>query len=242
MKVAVISDIHSNYYALRAVLRDVKKNNIKNYIILGDIFGYYPWAVDTYKLIRKIKIFKIVKGNHDDLLSEKNFKKPGYYDAIRFNKKKLKIFGDEVFRWLKKIPHQDKFKYGNFEYVICHGTPEDPVNGRYYPDNKKKYSWFPKKNQILMLGHTHYPLLKTTENNGVVVNPGSVGQSRDGNMKPSWIEFDLNSKEYKLHRVSYDIGKVVNILEKMHWNKKYIISLQKTYELSISKRNPFAKK
>ena len=69
MKVAVLSDIHSNKFALASTLKFLEDKGIVKYFFLGDYFGYYPWASETYKQIEKLfsTSFHIL-GNHDELI------------------------------------------------------------------------------------------------------------------------------------------------------------------------------
>lgn len=229
MKIGLLSDIHSNCYALESVMKEASKRGINKFIILGDIFGYYPWAKETFNLIKKMQIFKIVKGNHDYIVEGKlksSLSKEIHVIAKK-NRNDLKRFAPKSLAWLNNLSFAENFKYENYEYTICHGTPEDPINGRYYPDNNKKYMWFPKKNQIVIMGHTHYPLEKKLSNGGKIINPGSVGQPRDDKIGASWIIYDTGSSSVEFVRSIYDIEKVAAILTRLKWNKKAIIALNK---------------
>ena len=69
MKIGILSDIHSNCFALEAVLEDVQSADPDLIVVLGDFFGYYPWAEETFALVRQVEAVA-VKGNHDMLLVE----------------------------------------------------------------------------------------------------------------------------------------------------------------------------
>lgn len=69
MKIAVLSDIHSNAFALREVLKEVESRGLDEIWLLGDIFGYYPWAADTFELLQPFQNnARTILGNHDLLL------------------------------------------------------------------------------------------------------------------------------------------------------------------------------
>lgn len=233
MKIAIISDIHSNCYALEAVLKSIKNNNINHLIVLGDIFGYYPWATETYQLLFPYLSNSIfIKGNHDQLLLDKIPPNPipSYWAAAKQNEKCLIEKYPEALTWLEQLGFSKKNKIDNHVVEMYHGTPENPENGRYYPtDRETIYKWYPLKNTIIFLGHTHYPLInKHTENSGFIVNPGSVGQPRDGNPMPSWAIWTTEENTFKLVRTVYDNLSVMEELKKINWNDRAIKALNKT--------------
>lgn len=231
MRLTIISDIHSNYYALHAVLNSCKKLKPDAFIVLGDIFGYYPWASETYHLIKKLPIFKILKGNHDFLLLGGDFGalNDDYIEPLSHNRNTLLKNNPDALSWLEGLDTYNEFYLDNVRYFICHGTPDDTINGRFYPDNNLTYKWFPEKNHIVMMGHTHYPLYITTEKGGII-NPGSVGQPRDGLTSPSWAILDTLNLAFDLFRTDYEVQDVINYLIKINWNKRAINALKKNYK------------
>lgn len=231
MKIAIISDIHSNYFALKPVLEDINNESIDRLIVLGDIFGYYPWANETYELlIPFIKDSIFIKGNHDQLLLEKKapLNPPTYWIAAKQNEADLLKKYPESIEWLKSLSFNSKFRLDGISFNIVHGTPVDKENGRFYPDDNDIYPWFPEKNEILLSGHTHYPFLKDLRpSRGIIFNPGSVGQPRDGNPMPSWSYLNTDNLEFKFKRSVYNNFEVMKLLEKLNWEKRSILSLNK---------------
>jgi putative phosphoesterase len=227
MKIAILSDVHSNKYALTEAFKFLDREKIDKYIFLGDMFGYYPWAEETYQMLKKYfeKSIHII-GNHDALIiSEKEPDiTPEYWDVILHNRKNL---SSEAIDWLKKLKEKEDFWLDNINVKIFHGTPDSPLNGRFYPDNHEEYDWFPKENEIILLGHTHYPLNKKNGENSYIINPGSIGQSRDGNNDLSFCIFDTDSKERHFQRVKYSVDLAVEELLEMNWYPRAIKSLQK---------------
>lgn len=232
MKIGVLSDIHSNIFAFKSVLSEAAKHRVSSFIILGDIFGYYPWAKETYELLSSLNIFKIIKGNHDNLLIDKHIPKSmgKQYFYIKKNAVNLGLYLKHIKAMLKKMPYRDKFKLGRCDFIICHGTPDNPNDGRFYPDDKHGYKWFPKQNQIVILGNTHYPFIKHLKNGGMIINPGSVGQPRDGNVKSSWGILDSVTCRYQAYRTKYSQAEAISLLKKMKWKKEGILALQKNYQ------------
>ena len=108
MNIAVLSDIHSNKYALKATLEYLEDKKIEQFIFLGDFFGYYPWAQETYILLKSIFEKSIhILGNHDELLlNEKNIEpKVEYWDVLQKNKNEL---SPEAIEWLSKLKAEKK--------------------------------------------------------------------------------------------------------------------------------------
>jgi putative phosphoesterase len=237
LRIAIISDIHSNKYALNAVLHDIKKKNANGLIVLGDIFGYYPWAYDTYKLLVSQKIIACIKGNHDLIVLEENediSTRPSYYKAARLNRMELLSNSMEAIGWLNNLKLNDSIQIEKYKILLCHGTPSDSENGRYFPDDRNTYDWFPVLNQVLFLGHTHYPLFHKTVANGIIFNPGSVGQPRDGNPYPSWGLWTIANNSFELKRTEYDYKHVVKELEERNWDKRAILALSKNYKGTLN--------
>ena len=229
MNIAVLSDIHSNKYALTSTLKYLEEMQIDKYIFLGDFFGYYPWAKETYLMIEKILSKSIcILGNHDQLLLEDNSPNPipEYWNVILQNKSNLP---KEALEWLKYLKPEKTVILENLNFKLYHGTPEDSLFGRFYPDNKNVYDWFPKENEVILLGHTHYPFIKKTENNGYIINPGSVGQPRDCNLNSSICIIKTDYFSVDFYRVPYRVNEAIEELEIINWYPRAINSLKKSF-------------
>ena len=233
MQIAIISDIHSNIFALKAVFEEMSYEYISDIIILGDIFGYYPWASETYRLLMTKNIIAAIKGNHDEIVleddSENKSKHLEYYILARHNRNDLITNNPESINWLSNLKLTDSMILWSKNIILCHGTPDNNSCGRYYPDDNKIYDWFPKQNEILFLGHTHYPLKRQLNNGEIIFNPGSVGQPRDGNTMASWGIWNVINNSFELKRTFYNNKKVIDLLQKQNWDKRSILALEKDY-------------
>ena len=228
MNIAVLSDIHSNKYALSATLQFLEDKNIDRFIFLGDFFGYYPWAAETFNMIEKLFPKSIhILGNHDELIKIKEppIPTPEYWNVIIQNKNNLSA---EAIKWLSGLKPEKKLTLDNINFKLYHGTPANPLMGRFYPDNKEEYEWFPKENEVLLMGHTHYPLLIKTRENGLIINPGSVGQPRDGILNSSLCIITTEDLKVNFFRVPYLIDEAISELKKINWYPRAINSLKKT--------------
>lgn len=199
MELALLGDIHSNLPALRAVLKDIGHAEI---FCLGDIVGYNPFPRETIDLLRKMNVSG-VRGNHDQAAIDRraSFLNPTASEALIWTNDQLK---EEDRLFLEGFP----MRYVNGLLRAYHGSSRDPLYEYMYP-------WLPEETfrslsvgvEMLFLGHTHVPYVKMLKDK-LIVNPGSVGQPRDGDPKASYSIVDKDSGKAEIRRVEYDIDTV----------------------------------
>ena len=230
MRIAILSDVHSNYHALAPVLENVRSESPDLVILLGDFFGYYPWAVETYGLVKQLDAIAI-KGNHDALLTAAGSPAPTcwHHALAEENKRRLQRSTPAALEWLQQLPLSRTITCDGLSVHLCHGTPADPANGRYYPDDEAEHAWLPGEGELLLLGHTHYPLDRRTKSGGLVINPGSVGQPRDGDLRASWGMLDTRTLRFEVRRTPYDVHRAIRLLEDMAADSRLVHALQKNY-------------
>jgi putative phosphoesterase len=227
MRIAILGDIHSNKFALIETLSFLKETKVDKHIFMGDYFGYYPWACDTWNLLQPYLgggIFLL--GNHDELIIRDIAPTiiPEYWEVIQQNRNELP---KKALEWLRNLKPKMSFELNDVRYNLVHGTPENPFNGRFYPDDQKEYSWFPQSNRdVIIMGHTHHPIAKQV-NGGWILNPGSVGQPRDGISSSSFCIFETEKMQSTFYRVSYDVESTIVKLKKMNWYTRAIVSLER---------------
>ncbi len=210
-KIAIIADIHSNLEALKTVLKEIKKLDIKKIYCCGDIVGYGAEPNECVELISENKIIS-VKGNHDigavNLHDIELFNQWGRA-AIKWSNKEL---SEENKRFLFKLP---EFLQEEGVYFV-HGSPRNSLWEYVYPDYSVwDFREFFKKagKDILVMGHTHIPFVRDFKGK-LAVNPGSVGQPRDGNSKASFCILDTAKKKAEIKRVEYNIKKTADKIKK----------------------------
>jgi predicted phosphodiesterase len=219
MKYAIISDIHGNTEALTAVLEDIEKvGGVDGVWCLGDVTGYGPEpgaCIDRLKDLVSV----CVAGNHDRGSIEKldlSVFNPLGQAALRWIQQQLNA-GQQA--WLGTLP----LSAADGDFRLVHASPSDPlleyvlstgIAERNFPFFKERYCFF---------GHTHLPEVYKMEGGlctaaslvpGVglmlgetklMINPGSVGQPRDGDARASYGILDTDGNVFRLHRVAYDI-------------------------------------
>ncbi len=231
MRIAVLSDLHSNVHALRAVLGALEHQQIDRVFVLGDVFGYYPWAMKVYELLMAIpQPTTIIKGNHDEMILQRHRDdswpvNAAYEGAIMQNL--AEIASTPALAWLSALSFTHTCTLDGHEFTLVHGTPDDAENGRFYPDNTDASPWFPKAGQYLLMGHTHYPLIRPFPSGGIMLNPGSVGQPRDGNPAASYAVIDTALQSQEIVRVAYDHARAMQELRAWHWPEKSVLALDK---------------
>lgn len=200
MKIGVVSDIHSNKTALNKVLNDMPEVDKK--ICCGDIVGYNGSPSDCLDIVRD-KFDIVVMGNHDREVFEKDLDELSM-PSRKYAKKEL---SKDQLSWLSNLPISYNFKNIN----IYHSHPE--YKDKYvYPKDFPRLEKYIEDGEILLLGHTH--IMHTYTEDNLIVNPGSVGQPRDGDPRSSYAIIDSEELTVKIKRVSYNIENTKkNIIE-----------------------------
>jgi predicted phosphodiesterase len=223
--VAVISDVHSNVFALTAVLEEIGRADVQEVWLCGDAFGYYPWASATFRALARVQPLAVL-GNHDQWVLRGGLT-PDDLAAwpARHNRRQLARAEPAALEWLADMDPVLRFTRGGWIVTVAHGTPQDPLHGRYYPDDREEHPWLPERNEIVILGQTHYPLVRGEAAGGLLLNPGSVGQPRDGASSCSWALLDLGSGRAQLRRTAYDHEAVMRRLANLKWDERLIRAL-----------------
>lgn len=216
MRYAILSDIHSNWEALEAVSRHLKKEKICEYFVLGDTIGYganpnecFAWMIQNAHVM--------VAGNHEKAMIDSKFLEwfnPEAREAAEWTAGVLNPDFSERIRQLNYL-------HINLFATMAHGSPDDPQEFRYlfsFEDARKSFRWF--ETPICFVGHTHIPALflesaETVQllrpglyhlerNERYILNPGSVGQPRDRDPRLAFGIFDDKAWTFEVVRLEYD--------------------------------------
>lgn len=207
MKIALLADIHSNLEALKSVLADIKKQNIKKILNSGDIVGYNCSPNEVIELIKKEKILS-VRGNHDatSINLKKDFRLFNEYAraALVWTHQHLST---ESKKFLNSLDEIGEGRLANKNVVIIHGSSTNHLWDYVFPDTADSIllsSLNKSKADILVLGHTHFPFAKNLGNR-LVINPGSVGQPRNNQNNANYAVLDLETLKVELKKIPYNI-------------------------------------
>jgi predicted phosphodiesterase len=227
MRYGIISDIHGNLEALQAVLKVLKKASVDKVICAGDIVGYGPNPQQCIDALVYLNI-KAVAGNHDwamiGRLDASYFTNDGK-SAIMLTRPMISMKGFDYLTGLKLI-------YRNKDLLCVHASLDHPKEFNYL------YTWedaLPTlalmDRPVCFVGHTHLPVafiqdhdsvwicdessLSIQQDNKYVINVGSVGQPRDGNIHACCCIYDTLDRTVEFKRVPYDYGKTVKRMNKI---------------------------
>jgi len=162
MKVGLLSDIHGNGHALKAVLEKAKSKNVEKILCCGDYVGYY-YEPDTVIDLLDEWDWVGIGGNHEHMLRDLSNKKNeemilNKYGSGLFHAKE-KLSHDNIVR-LIQLPDTKKLRISEYNVLLCHGSPWS-TDAYIYPDTDKKFidKYFNFEFDISVYGHTHYPAL-----------------------------------------------------------------------------------
>jgi diadenosine tetraphosphatase ApaH/serine/threonine PP2A family protein phosphatase len=223
LRAAVISDVHSNQPALEAVLAAVEEAGVEELWCLGDVVGYGAQPDACTTLIRE-RCDVCLVGNHD-LAVLGGLDIASFSDnaalAVEWTRQHVSA---ETLAFLSGLaPAGAREGLGLF-----HASPRDPIWEYVLSVDQAESGLDVQEQRIGLIGHSHISLFFTRpegprpgpahgsqagegavlnlESGGWLVNPGSVGQPRDGDRRAAWLELDTEDWTARFHRVPYDIG------------------------------------
>ncbi len=232
MRLAILSDIHSNLPALEAVLEQIGAADVDATWCLGDVVGYGAQPNECAELVRERCAVCLV-GNHDlaalDQLDISTFS-PAAAAAVRWTREAL---SDRTFDFLGALEPADE----TLEVALYHASPRDPVwEYVLWPDQAAECIRAQAK-RVSLVGHSHVALFFALADPGPggepadargaqagagtsleigrgswLINPGSVGQPRDGDARAAWLELDTGAWHATFHRVEYDIDRAADAI------------------------------
>ena len=224
MRYLVLSDIHSNLEALEAVLRAASSHKYDAVLVLGDLVGYGADPNAVVERVRGLKPVASVRGNHDKVaagLDTAEDFNPMAKAAAHWTRDALT---QSSFDYLRELPAGPMIVDDLVE--ICHGSPLDE-DLYVVADFDAARSIHAAQRPLCLFGHTHvalagkldansrleieapqgHPEFETILENGAkyLVNPGSVGQPRDGDPRAAYAVVDVDRRAVTLYRVTYPI-------------------------------------
>lgn len=224
MKYAIISDVHANETALRAVLDDAKLNGAEKIVCLGDVVGYGPLPAETVALVRR-ECFIALAGNHDDAVSGRGDSSTFIdlaKDAVERHRAAL---SEDDLAWLRSLPYSCTLDRA----IAAHGDVYDPPKFYYILDEKGAEANFAATSaRLVFVGHTHEPAIFLTGHSGAVyktapqdftiedhkryiVNPGSVGYPREttGQCYSSYVLYDSAERTVTFRYLPFLVSSVM---------------------------------
>jgi predicted phosphodiesterase len=221
VRIAVVSDVHSNLAALEAVLRHAEElHALDEMWVLGDLVGYGPQPGECLALLRRYSLV-CVTGNHDRAaigeLSTENFNP----DAARSNAWTAEHLTEEEVEYLRGLPEVVIRE----PITLVHGSLRMPVWEYIFTEDVANAQFERQETLYSLVGHTHLPMVfeevpgrerpirfplshedvLDLGERRLIMNPGGVGQPRDGDPRSAYAIYDTEEKTVSFYRIPYDI-------------------------------------
>lgn len=225
MKLALMGDIHGNDLALQAVLEAAAAAKVDRLLVTGDLVGYYFAPLRVLELLSGWKC-DVVRGNHEEMLSKARSDE-NYLATVEMRygsgvQVALEQLSSTQLDSLCSLPHPLELDIDGSRILLSHGAPWN-LNQYIYPDADQEMlaRYLPQNYNLVVMGHTHYPMLRHVGST-VVVNPGSVGQPRDWKPGACWALFDTKDHSVELRRESYDFSSLLRECQLRHPELPYL--------------------
>lgn len=204
MKILLIADVHSNWPALAAI-----DESFDACLFAGDLVDYGTDPLPCIEWAQK-HITAGVRGNHDHAVAQRVAARGGSgFRRLAAASRPMhwKLIEPRRLKYLTRLPVTRHVRFDGITYFLVHATPRDPMDEYLLQDPA---AWRERlkgvEADVVCVGHTHVPFLLDVDGTRVV-NPGSVGQPRDGDPRASYVIIENGEIEFR--RVEYDIDRVL---------------------------------
>lgn len=228
MKIAVISDIHANVYALINALEDIDNEKADAIICLGDLVGYGPHPNETIALIRRRHIL-CIKGNYDASVVDNEY---SYIRETSINSFSLPWTVNEIReenrRFLENLPTSLSLTICNKKFLFVHGSPLKINEYLFENDQKTSDIMNSLKEDVLVCAHTHMPSMKEF-NQKVFINSGSIGKPKTGKPTATYALIDISAEygmKVQIKEVSYEVKRIVKDMTMLNFPGSLIAGIE----------------
>ena len=224
MKVAILSDIHGNHYALEQVLNEASKIGVGKLLVLGDIVGYYYRPEVVLELLSKWP-YEIIKGNHEMILKDLHDGKINSNDLKRKygngHEQALKRLDSSQCDWLFTLPQQKTVVIDGVSFQMNHGSPWS-IDEYLYPNTSTDLleKCDSLEHDFVLIGHSHYSFSFQCKHS-ILINSGSVGQSREKGGLAYWSIVDTHNKSFEIYKTKYDTASLLKEVYKLDHDFEY---------------------
>lgn len=227
MKIAIISDIHSNIYALMNVLEEIDYEKVDTIICLGDLVGYGPHPNEVVSMIKRRHIL-CIKGNYDTSVVENKY---SYIRENNINNFSLEWTVNELRAenryYLDNLPTSISLNICNKKLLFVHGSP-NKINEYLLEDDDNTLEIMNNISEdILICAHTHIPMSKSFDEK-LLINCGSVGKPkiRRPNSTYCLLEITNNNVQSEIKEVTYEVNKIVKDMTMLNFPLKLVDSFK----------------
>jgi predicted phosphodiesterase len=223
MRIAIISDLHANLESAIAITKHLVTADMV--LCLGDVVGYYCQVNEVIEWTQE-HVDLCILGNHDAYVLDRL--PHGIPESVEFGVNYAKqVIRNDHLEWLRSLPLIWGGILGEKHFLIAHGSPWNTLKDYVYPDNQYQERFDEFSFDVIALGQTHRFFQKQLQNK-LLLNPGSVGQSRDASTlgKATGVIIDTRTMEVSRFIEPYDAAKVMEIARSCgagEWINKYLI-------------------
>jgi putative phosphoesterase len=224
MKIALISDIHSNLYYLKESLSLIEEEGVNEIYCLGDLVGYYDSPNEVIETCIRNNI-KAINGNHEKYILGNISYNSAKESAYRI-KNQIECLTRENISYLENLPDFMELTIMGKKLYLTHSLPNNCRD--YIYDIRELDGHLLSKYDYYCFGHTHKPLINFHYGR-CILNPGSIGQPRDYSKKPSYIVIDFSSESIRLVKVNVDCDNYVKGLQENGYDSSAVDILRRNY-------------
>jgi putative phosphoesterase len=216
MKIAIISDLHGNYEAMRSL-----PDGYDELWVLGDLVNYGPEPEAVVDFV-KAESTAVVRGNHDHSLAYEVDPRctPRYQKMADITRRySASVLKQEQKEFLRALPLKVELKRQDTRFYLCHARPSDPLYGYCPEQSDESVRELGGVNaDVLLVGHTHTPFVRQVGNR-LVVNPGSLGQPKTGKSDACYAIWE--DGEFQLKSFPYAVEETVGRLKALGFQQRW---------------------
>jgi diadenosine tetraphosphatase ApaH/serine/threonine PP2A family protein phosphatase len=194
---ALLYDVHGNIEALEAVVAEVERAGVTEYVLGGDYATFGPWPRETAERLDALPAIVRIRGNVERWLREEPDPRPLVLAAVAAAQEAL---GAELVRRLYGLPERAEFE----GMLVCHGSPLSDVDSfAREPEDGEERLLAGEARRTILFGHSHVQFRRPGPDETFLINPGSVGMPLDGDTRAAWALYE--DGEFELRRTEYDV-------------------------------------
>lgn len=218
MRIAIISDIHSNIHALNAVVEEIKSLDVDTILSTGDSVGYLTKPNEVIKALKKNGVLSIM-GNHDQVIAQGE--KVPEEKMVTMSEMQLQSSASRVFTnntitstyrdYLAGLPKELVLTFDRYKVKLVHGSPNSIDEYMYDDDDLLMKFVEDTEEDVIISGHTHIPYHKQMEGKHFI-NAGSVGKPKHGDSRAAYVILNIDDHQIdvEFRKVAYNVQAIVD--------------------------------